>query len=422
MKKCILSIVFCLVFTITFAQTPKELIGKMKQSLIKLKTLDCEINEHSLYYPDKKFIYKKNVIIVFDTICLKKPLIKKARLSSLLYKTDTLKSAKHILSGNKSIEINDFTKEINLENVDSNNINDIISDINSNIFPYFNSLSLNYLDSLLNPDYQSDDMDMKKVKYEVLNDTACLSGDCYLVKISAPSLMGTEIKSENKDSNIIINFKMENHFFWINKHSYLPERYRKEWTLEDNKFALINDYRFTKIKSDIKINNAVFIFKKAEYKDYRIGEVTAKGFRIIQEAFRKAPDIRGLNQYGDSIGLYEEKARLYIIDFWFANCPPCMAAKQFIEKEIIPEYQNKGLYVLGVNPVDDSFESINKALGAEVPHYPFILNKQAAHLYHLSSYPGIYILNSKFEVIKSFSSIKDNAKNEIKKLLEIYLK
>ena len=78
--------------------------------------------------------------------------------------------------------------------------------------------------------------------------------------------------------------------------------------------------------------------------------------------------------------------------------------------------------IFGVNPVDKSFAEVNMALKGKVPQYPFILNEEAAKLYHLSNYPAIYILNNKFEVIHSYNALGKRVEKEIATVISEQLK
>lgn len=420
--------IYIFIFSIFFisnvqAQTAKELIKKMQASIQQLKTIHFEMDKNHYSIINNKQQFKMKADIVFDTNAAHRPLIQKLNcLNTEIYKNEN-KISKKLFSPNKLVTIKENTGEIFIEFIDKEDFNDKLTDFQMEVFPFFDASANSYLDSMFNPNFISNFIDMDNISFEITTDTACLSGDCYLVNISAPSLFGIEVPNDtNDDSTKIIEFKKEINSIWINKKSYFPERYRRALTIYNDSLGECNDFRFMKIEKNIKMQDTSFELKKNLYSSYRIDELTHKGIFTTQEAFIKAPNIKGVTAKGDSIHLYQNKAKLYLIDFWFTNCPTCINAKVFIEKEIIPNYSNSEIMVIGVNPIDKSFAAVEKALKEETPVYPYILNKEAAKDYHLSAYPGIYLLNSRFEVIRSYNSFSERVQQELTELIHQHLK
>ncbi len=379
-----------------------------------------KITYYNLSYNKRN--YKINAKIIFDTNIKKRPLIKKLNATTICFYDDTAQISRKILLNKQFISIKENTREVFIQPINKDNLNYILTDLQLDLFPYFDYTANFYLDSLFCPNFNSEFMDMKNISYEVTTDTACLNGDCYLVKISAPSFLGTEIPNDTNDETTVIYFKMENNYFWINKKTYFPERFRREWTLQNDSLGYYDDYRFTKIEKNHTINDAEIVFNKKLHNNYRIEEQTSKGIVTTQEAFFRAPNIKGVSSKGDNINLYQNQSKLYLIDFWFSNCPACMAAKAFIESEIISKYNNPDILVISVNPIDKSFEAVKKILKENTPLYPYILNKDAAIQYHLSAYPGIYMLNDKFEVIRSFNTFNKRVQQEILQIVKTNIK
>ncbi len=405
------------------SQTAEELIKKMHNPLKILKSIRFEMNHSNYKFINLEIKSHIQADIQFDSISLKRPHIQKLNSKTIILYDNATKINRMLFTKKQFITIREYTREIFIEPINIENLNDKLLYFQMEIFPFFEATANAYLDSLINTEYESNDIDMKNITYEVLSDTACLSGDCYLVKISAPLIdFATEIANDTNDETTMVDYKNENHYFWINKKTYFPERYRKEWTLKNNEFGYYDDFRFTMIEKDIKMENAEFEFNKKDYKTYRIDEILPKGLTTIQEAFVKAPNIKGVSQNGDTINLYNNHSKMYLIDFWFSNCPPCIGAKRYIEMEIYAKYNPSDIMVLGINPIDKSFAAVEKAMKEDAPQYPYIIDKEAALQYRLSAYPGIYLLNSKFEVIRSFNTFNERIKNEIDEIIKNHLK
>lgn len=420
MKKIILILSILLSIQYAKAQTAQELIRKMNQQLHNLKTLKCNVEKTSFYIYNSTFYYNIHASIVMDANAKQKPIIKKYSYNMTeQYDTNYYIKSK-IFDKKRLIKINKTTREVSISKV--NNPDQILNDFEFELDHLFYYKYIYYTDSFFVATYRDETMDIENIKFEVTSDTACLSGDCYLVKISAPSFLGVELKNDISEEETTIYYKDDIYSYWINKKTYFPERTRHERTLKNDSSAYFDDVRFTRIEKDIIIDESDFHFDKSDYKNYRIEDDKSNEWVTTQQAFVKAPNIKGISQKGDSINLYQSNSKIYIIDFWFSNCPACLAAKSFIETDIIPKYNNSDIMIIGVNPIDKSFEKVNSLLGEKAPQYPYILDKVAAREYHLSAYPGIYILNSKFEVIDSYNTFSDKIKVEISGIIKKQLK
>ncbi len=422
MKKTILIINLIFSFTIANSQTAQELIQKMLMSLSKLKTFECELISNRKYTLNNTFNYNVKATIIFDTIAKNKPLIKNIEYEMIMkYDTNTV-DKKLIYSPKTLITINRSSKELQINNYISDTEAHLF-DFESDIAPFFYYEDIKYYDSLFSNTYIDESVDKSKLKFEVTSDTACLSGDCFMIKISAPSLLAIGGVDDSTQMEVIYDFKDDITSFWLNKNSFFPERIRKEKTFINGISPDYEDWRFTNIKVNSKIKNDVFKFDRNQFKAYRIEEWKSKSKLITtQQAFVKAPNLIGITQNNDSINLYKCNSKIYIIDFWFVNCPSCMAANKFIETEILPNYRFNEVMVIGVNPIDKSFKKVNDLLKENQPKYPYIINKNAAIQYHLSAYPGIYILNSKFEVIDSYNIFNESIKEKTLKIIKSQLR
>jgi outer membrane lipoprotein-sorting protein len=421
MKILFLIVAFLLMGYSVQAQNAEEVIKKMKASVQQLNTIRFEMDKSCFNYFNVSN-FKMKVDIVFDTNAPMLPLIRKMNFEFTELDSLEPKHNRKIFKDKQYITIKDYTRELLIDHISKDKLDNLLVDFQLDVFPFFESTAVAYLDSLFETEYKTDFMDMKKISYTVSSDTACLSGDCFLVKLSAPSDLSAGYNNDSNDIEMWVNYKEDNSYFWINKKTYFPERFRHEYTIENGGFGYYDDYRFTKIEKDVQINDSTFGFNVKNFKKYRIEENLPKGTTTIQEAFLKAPNISGITQNGDSINLYGQHSEIYIVDFWFSNCPTCLAAKSFIEKEIIAKYKTDKVMVLGVNPIDKSFSAVKRALKEDVQNYPYILSKEAAKQYHLSAYPGIYILNNRFEVIQSFNSFGERVEKEIALLISKFLK
>jgi len=382
-----------------YSQNPHEIVKKMSLELKKIESLQCELINSYIQNTDTT-INKIKGSFIFYTSLKRKPLPQYFAQTQIT-QNDTSNVNHEIVYNRKLYMIKDKTKEILIDTLKKNEISDYWNRLQQNFGVFFFDSTLLYLDSMFQSKYINANENLKQIKYSLTRDKNCMSGDCFKITFSHPSDIGAEVK-DNPDS--VIWFKDVVVNYWINTKTYLPERYSYVFTLENNEPYIINDLRYTKFIVNPSISISEVSFVQSNYPNYRIEKFTSKGYKTIQEAFKKAPDFEGITQNGDSIHLYDNHAKLYLIDFWFTNCYPCLEVKKFIETKIIPRYSSEKVMIIGINPINKSFDEIKKILKEKEPKYPYILNKELAKEYHLSVYPGIYLLNSDFEVIQSWNN------------------
>ncbi len=418
MKKCILFCMITLGITQSNAQDAHKLIRKMSEQLRKLKSLKCELSYTCISDYDTTYA-KVYGSFVFNQQSKLKPLPAKHRYS-FVYTKDTTYQNHDIIAGNQITKIKDYTKEILNGSLSKSSLYDYWNRLDDYFGPFYFDTKLRYLDSMFQKQYTSRDTFYNQIKYSVSRDTDCLSGDCYKIVYSFPSEMGT-CPIAYPDSTIW--FKDEVSEIWMNVKNYYPEKYKVYRTLENGRNFMYTEYNYIRFEVNKPIPDSEYLFDIKKYPTYRVEKrVNDTAYKTIQEAFKKAPDFKGITQFGDSLRLFVNKSKLYLLDFWFANCPPCLDAAKFIESEIYAKYSQEEVMAIGINPKDKSIAEIKKILGENIPKYPFIFNKQAAKDYHLSAYPGIYLLNSKFEVIQSWNCYGEYVKKQIIDLIKKNLK
>jgi thiol-disulfide isomerase/thioredoxin len=104
------------------------------------------------------------------------------------------------------------------------------------------------------------------------------------------------------------------------------------------------------------------------------------------------PDLVGVTPTGDSIKLSNTKAKLTILDFWFAGCAPCHhmfpALKRLQEK-----YGKRGLKIIGVDPVDAP-EAAQKMATYEGLNYDnLVVPRSVEKVFDAGVYPTLYLLD-----------------------------
>ncbi len=140
----------------------------------------------------------------------------------------------------------------------------------------------------------------------------------------------------------------------------------------------------------------------AEIRDLPIGDEQEEEMKLLQ-AGTKAPNITGTYyRTGKEFSLYDQDAKVYVIDFWYQSCGPCMRAVPYLV-DLYEKYKDKGLLVLGVNSVDNTDQRrpyLKKFIEVKNMVYPVIMVDRAIdQMYKVPGYPTVYVLDSNKKIV-----------------------
>ncbi len=116
-----------------------------------------------------------------------------------------------------------------------------------------------------------------------------------------------------------------------------------------------------------------------------------------------APEIYGhIYQTNDTFLLSKENAQLYVIDFWYQTCQPCMRAIPYLV-DLYNKYKDKGLLVIGVNSVDNipsRYGYLKKFIEFKKIDYPIIMTQRKVDMsYKVPGYPTLYVLDKDHKIV-----------------------
>jgi len=119
----------------------------------------------------------------------------------------------------------------------------------------------------------------------------------------------------------------------------------------------------------------------------------------------KLIDTKGVAKKPDT-----SNSKLYLIDFWFVNCPPCVADHKIINQRL-NDFKNHNIEVVGISR-DESYDKWSNYL--EKHNYDWKNYKQIypeknipTENLGITAYPTYLIINSKGDILKRYSIIKD---------------
>lgn len=210
-----------------------------------------------------------------------------------------------------------------------------------------------------------------------LPDTIFNQEPCYQIQYN---FIDTK-EAQNKFHKILIT---QNNFLPVQLETYLSDSVFQE--TQYTRFSILkkgfNHKKYTKEVTNIIIRETSDMAIKRQPKpEIQIGDT------LPDFMFQNLPnyDINFANLTQDYI----------LLDFWYISCAPCVLAAPFVDSLAI-QYENKNLFVLGVNPYDTSEVKINEFKKKKNINYPNILiDIKTADLMSIIAYPTAIIIERK---------------------------
>jgi thiol-disulfide isomerase/thioredoxin len=188
---------------------------------------------------------------------------------------------------------------------------------------------------------------------------------------------------------------------WIDKKTFLPQKMVSE-------FYFQGKTQYSKIEIDdllVDDKNTRDEFLNFKIPDnYIIEYFSPSETSTIQLLSNEtiAPNFTLPNLSGDRVSLNELRGKLVLIDFWYTSCYPCIKAMPYLE-ELHKKYQDKGLRVIGINPIDTNDNvKLNKFLDKnEITYSTLLGNPEMVDSYSIIAYPSLYLLDRNGSIVFS---------------------
>lgn len=126
------------------------------------------------------------------------------------------------------------------------------------------------------------------------------------------------------------------------------------------------------------------------------------------------PSVTGfLPGSNDSMGIFDSKDSLFLLDYFFTSCGPCIAAIPHL-MTLSEKYKSQGLRIYGIDPIPVDTGRLVKFVKKFGITYPILRTSKDIPLrYHLITYPTLILVNNKREIIKIFIGYKKGRETEI---------
>lgn len=130
----------------------------------------------------------------------------------------------------------------------------------------------------------------------------------------------------------------------------------------------------------------------------------------------KFDNIRFTDLEGKNLRLYSKRAKYYLIDFSYINCPPCLVLHQNLAK-INGTLSEKNISVITLNGIDKDVNKLKNYMAKSGTKFPtYLCTKDVLKQYNVEGYPKVFILDDKFNVIYVSSGYSVEILHQIKLL------
>lgn len=230
----------------------------------------------------------------------------------------------------------------------------------------------------------------------------------HIIKISYPNSEDNKIKNQ--------------YYRWyINKYTYLPEI--KEVYLEYDSEVQYEHFKIT-----------AHDFDKPQYSTFLSGKHWDSTYEIRYpkpyEPPKPLPNNTSIVNWqaesftGDSLQFSKLQGKLFLIDFWYRSCAPCIKAMPFLDS-MHHKYGKQGLTVIGLNPYDykrKGKEKFNTFLKRHKVDYTLAFIKPAiAKDFKVRLYPTLYFVDASGKVLYSQLGYSEETDATLDKFISEYL-
>ena len=183
-------------------------------------------------------------------------------------------------------------------------------------------------------------------------------------------------------------------------------------------------YHYYPLPADSATFEQVFNLEQLKTLGYEMKDLPVKSSQGQVTAGDVLPDLTVWKSNGKSFQLSKIAGdRIVVLDFWFANCTPCIAGMPSISK-VYQKYLDQGVTVVSINPVDRQYEAVEKYIKAQGAIHPTLFMDRAdAEKIGIKTYPKILIVDAKTrKVLKVYQGRRIPFDEDLGTTIELYLK
>lgn len=403
MIKLILLAAFLMVFKVSNAQSPEQLLQSSYSKCLTIKNGYYEMNmkmkfmdmKDTSWNIDYKFFFNK---IKNDSIF---PIaFNSERFTDGHYFDNTLYTGNDFVTFSKTGK----TASIMPKGKWSNKINALSHNYTISFYaPFINS---NFSPLPSTSDYTDGRHHFKFIGKEMMNDMNCF----HIQEIEFP-------KFDSSDIDHALKKKTD---YWINTVDMVPVKYSIQSTILQYGDTLSEYESQTLKKYDLNNAKNLEALQLSAIPSYcKISDYTEAKMLKLLEKNTSAPDWNLATIAGKKISLSGYKGKLVLIDFFYKNCYSCMKAIPALDS-LYAKYKSDGLQVIGIDPEDSLNKATKHFISVAGFNYPVALDekKQAAKIYHVSAYPTTYLIGKNGKIIYASVGFDESMKGELEGIIK----
>lgn len=224
---------------------------------------------------------------------------------------------------------------------------------------------------------------------------------------------------------------LENRILTLNNHSFLPNSAKNIVRYREMNLIQIIETDLSDIKINLPFPDSILMPQFYLNQEYTVkyeeqekdANTTTDTTRIISSNnIRQFFDFPMINYVGDTLQLDDISGELFLIDFWYMSCIPCLKSIPHLQN-LYEKYSDKGLRVIGINCYDSSSKNnvIKKLNENGVTYQNYFADKSMLKLLRINAFPTFFVIdknkNVKFlgvGVGKDFDSLIEEEINKLK--------
>lgn len=218
------------------------------------------------------------------------------------------------------------------------------------------------------------------------------------------------IKIVNKFKNPSTQKITESESNWyFDKKTFLPVHF------VSNKGKVTSEIEIIAINKKFNINFNINKDSSEKEKIISGNEAKTEGLLSIGSKFPdfNLKDINGIDYNQDVF----KSSKITIVDFWGTWCGPCLKAMPKLQ-ELYTKYNRKGLNIIGISVNEKPNMVKSYVLSKRYTYQFFEMGDDLAKTLKLNTYPSIFILDHKGNVIYREKGVREGSKKDYIKIIE----
>ena len=208
--------------------------------------------------------------------------------------------------------------------------------------------------------------------------------------------------------------------YWINKQDYIPIQYSiaKDFIVGDNILTQYEKHTLTKYELN-NLEDKTILTMASLPSNLKFIEINGDGnaYELLSVG-ALAPDFELSTTTDETIRLSHLKGKVVLLDFFLTSCPPCIVNIPHL-REIGKKYENKGLWVIGINSSSYNRNDLTAYIDKYEINYPILTETmETRKAYGVSFFPTTYLISKEGKVLfQHIGEFNEESKQELEEII-----